>query len=100
MKGKVDIVAWAHKIEDIPSEEHYAIIEFGSIYIPGDERSRTNPGHGYPAETRTTIEYIMFEDEETWEEEIRKRLDRNEKNWKAVVVKPAKIETHHEIKIT
>ena len=29
----------------------YAVIVERSVYIPGDERSRTNPGHGYPATT-------------------------------------------------
>jgi len=26
----------------------YIVIEKSSYYVPGDERSRTNPGHGYP----------------------------------------------------
>lgn len=37
--------------EQVPSEEHFAILvyEHSSVHVPGDERSRTNPGHGYPA---------------------------------------------------
>lgn len=37
------------KPSDIPDGHHYAIIEFRKIHVPGDERSRTNPGHGCPA---------------------------------------------------
>lgn len=46
---------------DIPIEDHWAILIFEtrSQYIEGDERSRTNPGHGYPAHTETheTFQY-------------------------------------------
>lgn len=43
------------KVKDVPNEEHYIVLEDRSIYVPGDERSRTNPGHGYPAETINTL---------------------------------------------
>lgn len=41
--------------DHIPKERHYQIIVFKktSVHIPGDERSRTNPGHGYPEHTET-----------------------------------------------
>lgn len=47
---------------DVPNEPHFAVILYGtrSVHIPGDERSRTNPGHGYPAHTDT------FDDIEHW----------------------------------
>ena len=50
--------------EDIPSTEHWAIIVRISITIPGDERSRTNPGHGYPERTENYIEYRVYLTEE------------------------------------
>lgn len=31
--------------------ESFLLVTEDSIYIPGDERSRTNPGHGYPEST-------------------------------------------------
>ena len=65
---------WAHCADDIPEEDHYAIIEFGSMWIPGDERSRTNPGHGYPERTETKIEYIVFENREAWALEVQRRM--------------------------
>jgi hypothetical protein len=60
-------------LSEIPSAEHLAALVFKTqtIYHEGDERSRTNPGHGYPAysETTTSIEYIPFknkEEAESW----------------------------------
>lgn len=48
---------------EVPKDFHYAILIFDSksVYIPGDERSRTNPGHGYPASTEyyTTFSYFF-----------------------------------------
>lgn len=40
---------------DVPNEPHFAVIIYGtrSIHHEGDERSRTCPGHGYPAHTET-----------------------------------------------
>lgn len=51
---------YVHKVEDIPNTEHFAIFRQNTIYIPGDERSRTNPGHGYPASTEYTIDYEAY----------------------------------------
>ncbi len=61
---------------DVPDGHHYAILTFKSesIHIPGDERSRTNPGHGYPAETRTisSIEYTFTHNRDEWVRTIEK----------------------------
>jgi len=47
--------------EQMPKEKHYAILIFSmqAIRVPGDERSRTAPGHGYPEHTDyyETFEY-------------------------------------------
>lgn len=45
---------------DIPTDKHFAVIVFDSIWIEGDERSRTNPGHGYPGYSQQIIKYIAF----------------------------------------
>lgn len=37
----------------------YAAIVTDSIWVPGDERSRTHPGHGYPEHTVDNI--VMHE---------------------------------------
>lgn len=46
---------------NIPSSEHFAVIYNEHVYIPGDERSKKSPGHGYPEETRTFDVYKAFE---------------------------------------
>jgi hypothetical protein len=50
--------------DQIPKYKHFAALVFktNSIYHEGDERSRTCPGHGYPAHTETihSIDYISF----------------------------------------
>jgi hypothetical protein len=50
-------------------EPHFAALVFSTVHIPGDERSRTNPGHGYPAENKPVVEYIAFDSRvemQTW----------------------------------
>ncbi len=41
----------------------FAVIIERSIHHEGDERSRTHPGHGYPAYTETVKEFKEFKDE-------------------------------------
>lgn len=88
---------WCSNPEDVPKTEHFAIIEFGSIWVPGDERSRTNPGHGYPEHTESKIDYIVFSDEASWKQDIADRVSPKfgspQKNWVAVHVKPAQVKT-------
>jgi hypothetical protein len=45
---------------NIMSKPHWALITSVSVYHEGDERSRTNPGHGYPAHTTQHDEYTPF----------------------------------------
>jgi hypothetical protein len=42
----------------------YLILEPKSVTIPGDERSRTNPGHGYPEHTVKSFDVHEFETED------------------------------------
>jgi hypothetical protein len=44
-------------LSQIPVVPHFAILRTTSVTIPGDERSRTNPGHGYPESAETFITY-------------------------------------------
>ena len=60
---------WAHQPNDVPENgPHYAILEFSSFHVEGDQRSRDAPGHGYPAHTKQTCEYVIFETKEAVEE--------------------------------
>ena len=56
----------AHSIakpSEIKSEgEAYVVISSTTIYIEGDERSRLNPGHGYPAENMIVPVIHVFYD--------------------------------------
>lgn len=58
------------KPSDLPPGDHFAILKFSSITIPGDERSRTNPGHGYPEYTQTTISCTVYPTREAWTKEV------------------------------
>ena len=67
-------------MKSIPQEKHFAALVFDTktIYHEGDERSWTNPGHGYSAFTEhiDTIDYIAFKNEEEikkWTLEAEKR---------------------------
>lgn len=66
---------------DVPEGRHYAVIIYDteSVTIEGDERSRTNPGHGYPAETRTfnTFEHWVTRDQHLWQEFIQTLVTKN-----------------------
>lgn len=64
---------WVSGVGDLPEGDLFMIVEFGSMTIPGDERSRTHPGHGYPAETVTTTNITVYETRQAWEVEIDRR---------------------------
>ena len=63
-----------HKKEDVPCGHHYSVLVYktSTTYVPGDERSRTNPGHGYPGgyETNESFEHWISTDREDWERHI------------------------------
>ena len=71
------------KPSDVPVGRHYAIIVYKtiSVYIPGDERSRTNPGHGYPAHSDeyNVNEHYVTLDHAEWVREIEKLEDNRHK---------------------
>lgn len=56
-----------------PKDQHYAVLVFDTVYIPGDERSRTNPGHGYPASTESVVKYISFKSKDELQEWVGKQ---------------------------
>lgn len=92
---------WCHTINDIPKEPHYAILEQRSVHIPGDERSRTHPGHGYPASTEQVWDYIVFPDKASWEAEVKARSGRvfGSKDFVAISATPAKVNTTFTVEI-
>lgn len=73
-------------VEDLP-DEFYGILTPVNVYIPGDERSRTNPGHGYPAHTEHYWNIQIFSAEENWRNEI-VRLEQNDEIYRFTARKP------------
>lgn len=61
------------KPDDMPITglPQFSVLEFTKIYIPGDERSRTHPGHGYPATTEDVSRLMTFESAEDLADWIR-----------------------------
>lgn len=59
---------------DVPVGHHYQIwiFETRTIQHEGDERSRTHPGHGYPAhsETITSTKIMVFGSEDDFKNEL------------------------------
>jgi hypothetical protein len=87
------------QVSNIPTHEHYAIITFASVFIPGDERSRTNPGHGYPASTETYNHYYIYESRADWEAEVSK-MTLNKEKFLAIHAKPASVSVETKVKIS
>jgi hypothetical protein len=75
---------FVHNADELPKGEHWAIIEGTSVTIPGDERSRTAPGHGYPEHSENYITYESFTNKEEFEAELKRRLS-NTSMWQRPV---------------
>jgi len=77
-------------LSDYPKEAKYLLIKFSvqSIYHEGDERSRSNPGHGYPAYTETlhTSEVFAFMDQSSLEVELQRLYTENRTRTDLLVV--------------
>lgn len=73
------------KKEQVPKKPHYAVLVYktSSVYHEGDERSRTNPGHGYPAYTEqiNNFEHYVSEDKNEWENFVKALHMTGEKNF-------------------
>lgn len=73
----------------------YAVILQESVYHEGDERSRTHPGHGYPAYTENFEVIKKFKDEA----ELRKWIDTYHGKKQYTLIKYEEIPVKTEIKI-
>lgn len=89
---------YVKKPTDIPLVEHYAVFKGGSIYIPGDERSRTNPGHGYPESTENVIQYEVFQSKEALEAYITSSDPLQARHWKIAKITPMTLALSIEVK--
>lgn len=69
-----NIGATPHDKPAPPPKTIYAVVYTESVFIPGDERSRTNPGHGYPETTNHYEVFQEFDTEEKWLAWIKKEM--------------------------
>jgi hypothetical protein len=79
--------------DDIPLGEHWAIITGSSIFVPGDQRSREAPGHGYPEHIESYLQYEAFLNADDFKSEVTRLTEKGDRNFRAVHVLPVVI-TH------
>ena len=85
------------------SEPVYAVVCTQITHVPGDERSRTNPGHGYPEHNVQHEVFKEFDSKEEWEkwiEDAENPQFGQKKQYRAFVCIPAEVETTVHINIT
>lgn len=83
---------YCYKPQDVPTEDHFAVVEFSSVWI-SDNDSR---GGGY---TESRALYIAFTDEDEWKLYVSQRTQSNDKNFVPVRVKRAKVTINVEVDI-
>lgn len=76
----------------------YIVIEKCSYHVPGDERSRTHPGHGHPAHDVDTDNVMRFSTLKQLEAYILDHADQD--NLEVYKVQPVKIAKHVTVTIS
>lgn len=83
--------------------EFYAVFVKSRYHVPGDERSRTNPGHGYPAHDVEYTEVIEFQSLELLRDWVLKNdhhASYSKKQYRAVKCTPLSVVTAIEVTVT
>ena len=83
-------------LSTISEDFHWAVVTETSVFIPGDERSRTNPGHGYPETTSTYLEYKSFKTLAALEYFLKKMSPNS--RYKVLKVTPVEVELKVSVK--
>lgn len=78
------------------AKDKYAVIHFETVYHEGDERSRTHPGHGYPAYSEDIQKITTFKTEEDLKTWITKNTN---KKFTAIRYEELSVKTTLEVKI-
>jgi hypothetical protein len=79
----------------------YAALITKSVTIPGDERSRTNPGHGYPEHTVEHIEIVDFKDKAAMEAWVQRATTGYSKpSFRLIQYEDLKYETEITVKVS
>ena len=92
------MTTYKYDVSEVPNSPSFVILTTKSTYIPGDERSRTNPGHGYPGGYEKSWYLQVFDTEEEWATEV-KRLQLAKSEFKAGIFNPAQITTEVNVRI-
>lgn len=90
-------------ISQFPEKRSYAIMTMQGVYIPGDERSRTAPGHGYPERTEYYPQLQIFENENEWKEAISKLAESRfgaPKSFRAFIIDPIKVDIKVDVQVS
>lgn len=84
------------------AQEFYAAFVKNSYHVEGDERSKTNPGHGYGAHTVTYKEVIEFKDRDEMLKWVQNRHNRNyDKNsYRIVLCTPLEVQITVDVQVT
>ena len=79
----------------------FAVIIERTVQHEGDERSRTHPGHGYPAYTETVHEFKEFKTEAEFRAWIEREENRKygRTTYRAIAFKPVVVSTTINIQI-
>jgi hypothetical protein len=89
-------VVYVHRAEEIPTVEHWAIIETSSYTTAAS--GEWAPGHGYPASTENYVTYTAYTDKADFEAEVRDRLEekpwRSHSTFRTIHVQPLTIKTN------
>lgn len=89
-------VVYVHTAEEVPTVEHWAIIEGASYRTP--EEGVWAPGHGYPASTEYYVTYTAYTDKADFEAEVRDRMEdkpwRSHRTFRTLHVQPLTIKTN------
>lgn len=92
------------EVKEFPKEKHYAALVFQTRYVrhEGDERSRTNPGHGYPAYTETinSTDYIPFDSKGDMEIWLAHQHNERKTNYQIIEATPLTVKTSVSVKIS
>lgn len=82
------------KLEDVPKDPHWAIVEFTSVMQPGYDKG--DPDYSSPVQ-----KYIAFKNKHDWETEIAERtLKKSYQQWIALEIYPARIQVSVRVNTT
>jgi hypothetical protein len=82
------------------SDTYYAAFVKSSYHIPGDERSRTNPGHGYPEHTVEYTSVKKFASRQQLQSWVELQVRDKNADYEVVECTPMSVKTEVKIEIS